>query len=74
MAYPSTAWWRLRRAPVVNNVLVVDDWRITAIERGAALRFTLTAGERYPIRLEFYENGAMHRSACCGLARASRSR
>src|SRR5690606_10228250 len=40
----------------VNNTLVIDNWTDhgPTVDRGA---IALTAGNTYPIRLEYYENG-----------------
>jgi hypothetical protein len=41
----------------VDNVLVIDNWRDHGPTENASAPVRLTAGQRYPIRMEFYENG-----------------
>ncbi|HOY21913.1 MAG TPA: PA14 domain-containing protein, partial [Cellvibrio sp.] len=41
----------------VNNVLVIDNWGDHAVTTNNSSSVNLVAGQSYPVRLEFYENG-----------------
>jgi MSHA biogenesis protein MshQ len=41
----------------VNNVLVIDNWTDHAVTTNTSVGVNLVAGQSYPVRLEFYENG-----------------
>lgn len=41
----------------VNNQLVIDNWTVHAVTTDTSPTINLTAGQTYPLRLEFYENG-----------------
>ncbi len=41
----------------VNNVLVIDNWNDHGVTTNTSASINLVAGQSYPVRLEFYENG-----------------
>jgi MSHA biogenesis protein MshQ len=41
----------------INNVLVIDNWTDHAVLTNTSVSVNLVAGQSYPIKLEFYENG-----------------
>lgn len=41
----------------INNALVIDNWNDHGSTIDTSAIVTLTAGQSYPVRLEFYENG-----------------
>lgn len=41
----------------VNNQLMIDNWTVHAVTTDTSPTINLTAGQTYPLRLEFYENG-----------------
>lgn len=41
----------------VNNVLVIDNWTYHAFTTNTSSNISLTAGQSYPIRLEYFEGG-----------------
>lgn len=41
----------------VNNVLVIDNWNDHSVTTNTSTSVNLVAGQSYPVKLEFYENG-----------------
>jgi hypothetical protein len=41
----------------VNNQLVIDHWSVHAPSEDVSVPVTLVAGQRYDIRIEYFENG-----------------
>ncbi len=43
----------------INNVLVIDNWNDHSVATDTTGNISLVAGQSYPVKLEFYENGGV---------------